>query len=182
MLIRIISSSVRTGRKSDRLALFFKNYITEHQLGDCEILDLEDFDFPLFEERLRFQKNPLPGAREFATKIATADAIIVVSPEYNGSIPASLKNAIDLLGKEWKRKTIGLVTVSAGQFGGSQALISLQFILWKLGAVPVPAIFPVSHVEKQFDEKGRPTEAEETNKHAELFMNEILFFARALKS
>jgi NAD(P)H-dependent FMN reductase len=180
MMIRIISSSVRVGRKSPRLALYFKNYINKNGLGEAEILDLADFDFPIFEERLRLQENPLPEALEFADKINSADGILIVTPEYNGSIPASLKNAIDLLGPEWKHRPVALCTVSAGVFGGSQALVALQFSLWKLGALTVPAMFPVPEVEKHFDEKGRALRPEETDKQAQSFLKELLFFIAAL--
>lgn len=180
MMIRIISSSVRAGRKSPRLALYFKNYIHKNGLGEAEILDLADFDFPIFEERLRLQENPLPEALEFADKINSADGILIVTPEYNGSIPASLKNAIDLLGPEWKHRPVALCTVSAGAFGGSEALVALQFILWKLGALTVPAMFPVPEVEKHFDEKGRALRPEETDKRAQSILKELLFIIAAL--
>ena len=109
-----------------------------------------------------------------------SDKIVIISPEYNGSIPASLKNAIDLLGPEWKHRPVALCTVSAGAFGGSQALVALQFILWKLGALTVPAMFPVPEVEKHFDEKGRALRPEETDKRAQAFLKELLFIIAAL--
>ena len=97
MKIVIISASVRIDRQSHRVALYFEQYIREHKLAEVEILDLKKYNFPLFEERLQFLVNPSPGVLEFADKVATADGIIIVTPEYNGGYPASLKNAIDLL-------------------------------------------------------------------------------------
>ena len=95
--IAIISSSVRTGRNSNRVALYFKNYLLENKLASVEILDLTEYKFPLFEERLRLQKNPTDAALDFAKKVKNADGVIIVTPEYNGGYPASLKNVIDLL-------------------------------------------------------------------------------------
>ncbi len=180
-MIRIISSSVRQDRRSHRLALFFRTYLRENNLTACEILDLQDFDFPIFEERLQYQKKQVPQAREFAAKIKEADGLIIVTPEYNGAPPASLKNAIDLLTEEWRHKSIAICTVSAGAFGGSQALLMLQFSLWKLGAVIVPAFFPVPEVEKNYTEDGRPLNPEASEKRAKHFVQELLFFIRALK-
>jgi len=54
--IAIISSSVRTGRKSHRVALYFKNYLETHGLASAGILDLNEYKFPLFEERLHLQQ------------------------------------------------------------------------------------------------------------------------------
>jgi NAD(P)H-dependent FMN reductase len=59
MEIAILSASVRTGRNSHRVALFIKNYIETNNLASVEILDIKQYQFPIFEERLKFQKNPL---------------------------------------------------------------------------------------------------------------------------
>ncbi|HET6991770.1 MAG TPA: NAD(P)H-dependent oxidoreductase, partial [Bacteroidia bacterium] len=127
MKIVIIAASVRTGRKSDRVALFFRNYIETNNLASTEILDLQQYQFPVFDERLKFQKNPLPQTIEFAEKIKSADGVIIVTPEYNGGYPAALKNVIDLLNDEWRKKPIAISTVSAGGFAGMQVITSLQF-------------------------------------------------------
>ncbi|HLP12390.1 MAG TPA: NADPH-dependent FMN reductase [Flavobacteriales bacterium] len=175
----IISSSVREGRASNRVATFFKNYIESGKLGTAEILDLKTCNFPLFEERLKFQKNPLPSVLEFAEKIRSANGVIIVTPEYNGGYPASLKNVIDLLTEDWKRKPIAISTVSAGAFGGSQVITSLQFSLWKIGAIVVPAMFPVPNVDKSFDGNGVPADKEATEKRAEKFIGELKWFMEA---
>lgn len=179
MKIAIISSSVRTGRNSHRVALYFKKFIEENTTASTEILDLMEYQFPIFEERLKYQTNPLPKTIEFAEKIKAADAVIIVTPEYNGGIPSSLKNVIDLLYVEWVKKPIAISTVSAGPFAGSQVLISLQFTLWKIGAWTVPAMFPVPTIAQSFDEKGNPNDKENTDKRAKTFVNEILWCIEA---
>ena len=63
--ISIISSSIRIGRNSHRVALYFKKYLEENNLATVEILDLSKYNFPLFEERLRFQKSPPASATDF---------------------------------------------------------------------------------------------------------------------
>jgi NAD(P)H-dependent FMN reductase len=115
----------------------------------------------------------------FAKEVETADGIIIVTPEYNGGYPASLKNVIDLLYAEWKRKPIAIATVSAGAFAGSQVITSLQFSLWKIGALVVPAMFPVATVEKTFDENGTPSDLEGTNKRANIFIKELTWWMEA---
>ncbi|CAN5312395.1 NAD(P)H-dependent oxidoreductase [soil metagenome] len=176
--IVIISASIREERKSPNVAKYFNNYITEHKLAEPEILDLKEFNFPLFEERLAFQKNPSENAKLFSKKIAEADSVIIVSPEYNGGYPASIKNAIDLLVKEWYHKPIGIVSVSSGGFGGVNCMALLQSVLTKIKAVPV-ASFPVPKVEENFDENGNAKDKEATDKRASAFMKEIIWFAEA---
>ncbi len=172
--IAIVSASIRTGRNSHRMALFFKNYLEENNLAEPEILDLAAYNFPLFEERLRFLPSPPAGAIEFAERIKSAQGIIIVVPEYNGGYPASLKNAIDLLTDEWKHKPVALVAVSDGPFGGTQVIGQLQFVLWKMGAYTIPARFQVANVTAAFDEKGMPVEKQSADKRASSFIGELL--------
>jgi NAD(P)H-dependent FMN reductase len=179
--IAIISSSVRTGRKSHRVALYFKNYLETHGLASAGILDLNEYKFPLFEERLHLQQKPTPAMLDFSAKISSADGIIIVTPEYNGGYPASLKNVIDLLYDEWQRKPVAISTVSDGVFGGSQVIISLQFLLWKMRAWTVPAMFPVPKVQDSFDESGNATDRRATDKRASDFIRELLWCIEAKK-
>jgi len=177
--IAIISSSVRTGRASHRVALYFTNYLETNKLATTEMLDLNEYRFPVFDERLRFQKDPSTQMLDFAGRIKTADGVIIVTPEYNGGYPASLKNVVDLLYDEWRRKPVAIATVSAGAFGGSQVITSLQFTLWKIGAWTVPAMFPVPKVQDAFDENGVPADQPGTNKRAAGFVNELLWCVEA---
>jgi NAD(P)H-dependent FMN reductase len=173
--IAIISPSVRTGRKSNRVALFFKNFIEDNKSASVEILDLFDYQFPLFNERLRLQKDPSALALKFADKIRNADGIIIVVPEYNGGYPASLKNVIDLLYDEWYRKPVAITTVSGGPFGGAQVITSLLFVLWKMKAWVVPSMFPVPSVEQSFNEKGVPFNITETDNRAKAFLKDLFW-------
>lgn len=177
--ISIISASIRNGRNSHRVALYFKNYLEENQIANVKIIDLKEYNFPIFEERLRFIADPSESMLSFANEVTIADGIIIVTPEYNGGYPASLKNVIDLLYAEWKRKPIAIATVSAGAFAGTQVITSLQFSLWKIGALTVPAMFPVATVEKSFDENGVPADAAATNKRAESFIKELIYWIEA---
>lgn len=89
--IAIISPSVRKGRNSHKIALYFSNLLKEMDITDHEILDLLEYNFPLFNERLKFQESPTQGMISFSDKIKSASGVIIISPEYNGGIPASLK-------------------------------------------------------------------------------------------
>ena len=177
--IAIISSSVRTGRKTHRVALFFQKYMTEHNLATAEMLDLKEYNFPIFEERLKNQQEPSEQVLDFAARIKKADGVIIATPEYNGGYPASLKNVVDLLYDEWYRKPIGLVTVSSGKFGGTQVMASLQFTLWKIRAWVVPAKFPVTKVQENYEEDGTPTDKATSEKNAAIFMKEMLWCLEA---
>jgi NAD(P)H-dependent FMN reductase len=179
--IAIISPSVRKGRNSHRVALYFSNLLKEMDITDHEILDLMEYNFLLFNERLKYQESPSSGAVEFAQKVRSADGVIIISPEYNGGIPASLKNVVDLLTDEWKHKPVAFVTVSDGNFAGTQAIISLQFTLWKLGAVTVPGPLRISNIRSAFDVSGIPADKPAMDKRAAAFVNEFLRWIDSIK-
>jgi NAD(P)H-dependent FMN reductase len=177
--IVIISSSVRRGRKSHRVALWLKNYLVLNGHPGAEIADLKEYNFPLFDERLSYQEKPSGAVLDFAGKIKDASGVIIVTPEYNGSYPASLKNVIDLLGEEWHRKPVAMATVSEGIFGGSRVIIPLQFTLWKMGALTVPSVFQVPDVSNAFDENGNPADKSAIEKRTGKFIKELLWYVEA---
>ena len=107
---------------------------------------------------------------------------MIVTPGYNGGYPASLKNAIDLLFEEWKHKPMGIVSVSPGPFAGSQALVSLQFTLWKMMAWTIPAMFSVPTVDKAYDENGKALDKPNSDKLAAIFITELLWCIEADRS
>ena len=178
-LISIISASVRTGRNSHRVALYFEKYLAQNNLAETQMIDLMEYNFPIFEERLQFQASPLPKTLEFAKKIKDSEGIIIVTPEYNGGFPASLKNVIDLLLVEWRHKPIAIATVSTGGFAGTQALISLQFTLWKMKAWTITEMFSVAKVQDNYDEAGNAINKEATDKIAAGFIKELLWCIKA---
>lgn len=178
--IAILSPSVRIGRNSHRIANYLERIVRENDMAKIEILDLLQYNFPLFNERLKFQAKPLKRAVTFAKKVQSADGIIIISPEYNGGSPASLKNAVDLLVEEWHKKPVAFVTVSDGSFAGTQAIISLQFSLSKLGAIIVPPVMRLPNINTTFDENGVPlTDKERKDKRSIAFINELLWCIEA---
>lgn len=179
--IAIISSSVRIGRKSHRVVLYFQNYFKENNLATTEILDLKEYNFPVFDERLKHQKNPTPQMLDFAARVKAADGVLIVTPEYNGGYPSALKNVTDFLYDEWYRKPIAISTVSDGVFGGSQVITSIQFSLWKIRAWVIPAMFPVPKVQDAFDENGTPTDKATMDKLAKVYLGELLWCIEAKK-
>lgn len=181
MRIALLSSSVRTGRNSHRLGLYFKRWIEGQLAVSSDLIDLQEYRFPIFEERLRNMENPSDQMLDFAERMHRADGIIVIAPEYNGGYPASLKNVIDLLSEEWKGKPTGIVTVSTGPYGGALLLPSLLFSLWKKGVWVINARYHVSKVNESFDEEGIPTDPETTDKRTKAFTDQLLWSMEARK-
>lgn len=177
--VPVILGSTRRGRQSPKVARFMAERMRRSGKIETEILDLVEYNFPMMEERLRFRDDPPPRLREFAEKISRADAVVIVSPEYNSGYPGVLKNALDYLLPEFKRKPVGIVTVSGGSFGGLSCLAQLRQVTLALGAFPIPASLPVSRVQDSFDEAGNPADPA-YEKRAESFLAELLWFTQAV--
>jgi len=172
--IAIISASVRDGRLSHRVALFLQKYIEMNQLATVEILDLKDYDFPLFYERLMYQENPSAKVLDFAERFNRADGIIIVSPVYNASYPASLKNVIDLFVKEWKDKIVAVCSVTYGSNPGVSTVMDIQGLMLRLGALVVPLAFTALNAETEYDEKGNPAEDEVAYRRISNYIRKLL--------
>ena len=159
--IAILSSSVRTGRLSHRVALYLQHYLTANELAETEILDLKAYDFPLFEERFAFLPNPSGKVIDFTERFVAADALIIVTPVYNASFPAALKNVIDLYLQEWRRQPVAVVSVTSGKVPGIATVQQLQALLLKLG--------------ETFDEKGTAASPAATEKLLRPMIDELLW-------
>ena len=173
----VVVGSVRRGRLSIRVARFMQNKLRDAGI-EAPLLDLAEIDLPIMEERLHMRDDPPPGLASFAQAIAESDGVVVVSPEYHGSIPGVLKNALDYLRGEWDRKPVGIVTVSGGGFGGVQVHNHLQLLFLRLKALPVAAI-AVSNVAASFDEDGVAQE-ERYEAGFSRFLETLAWYARAI--
>ena len=179
--IPIILGSTRRGRQSAKVARFVLAQLSAKSPVEAELLDLAEYNFPIMEERLHMRDDPPPRLAEFGGKLERADALVIVTPEYNGGYPGVLKNTLDYFLPQYKRKPVGVVTVSAGGFGGLNCLAQLRGVLLAMGACPIPARFPVSKVQSSFAEDGTATDASYV-KRVQPFFEELLWFAEALKA
>ena len=155
MHISILSSSTRIDRLSHRVALALEKAINRSGQHSVTVLDLAVYNFPIMEEVLHRHPNPPEGLAEFSAEIRQSDAVLFVSPEYNGSFTAALKNAVDYLKEsEFSKKVVGVVSVSAGALGGMRAALAMQQLVLGVSGFPIPQMLMVPQVASKFDESG----------------------------
>jgi len=137
--VGIITGSTRPNRKSPDVAKWVFEIARKRGDAEYELVDIKDFELPLLDEPMppSLGQYQQPHTKRWAAKIASLDAFVFVSPEYNHSIPAALKNAIDFLFAEWKNKAAGFV--SYGGAGGSRAVEHLRLVLAELHVATVRA-------------------------------------------
>ncbi len=179
--VPIILGSVRRNRQSPKAARFMADRMRATGIIETEILDLREYDFPIMEERLRNRDDPPPRLAEFAGKIASADSVVIVTPEYNNGYPGVLKNALDYLLPEFKRKPVGIVTVSAGGGGGRICLAQLRLVMLGMGALPLPTGLAITQIRDSLTDDGTPVD-EAYERRAERFLKEFLWYTEAIAS
>lgn len=176
--IPVILGSIRRNRESVKVAAFAVNCLSGRKDVSTELLDLKEFNLPMMEERLRFRDDAPASALKLSAKINRADSIAIVTPEYNSGYPGALKNALDYLKPEYKRKPFAIITVSSAE-GGNMCLASLRQVVLHLGGIPIPATLPVFQVRDSFDSGGNPLDPR-FRKRAEDYFDDLLWFTEAL--
>jgi NAD(P)H-dependent FMN reductase len=166
MKLQVIIGSTRPTRVSDRLAKWVA--LTAKELPDTtvEIVDLKEYPMPFLDESISPQFNPDrksdPIVKKWLTKLDEADAYILVTPEYNRSYSAVLKNALDFIDYQFAKKPVALV--AHGTTGGAQAVAHLRGVMPGLLAVTVPkATFFASRVGESISEDGKLSEEIKAN-------------------
>lgn len=178
--VLVILGSVRRGRMSERVATFVMSRLAEAGGINAELVDLKVLDFPIMEERLGRIDPPPPGVAELGAQIEAADALVIVSPEYNHGYPGVLKNALDYFYAQYKRTPVALVTVSNGGHGGVNAWAQLVTVCVHLGAIVLPATIAVSNVEQSFSPEGEALEPAYV-KRTDRMIADLVWLASRLK-
>nr|CAB3262770.1 uncharacterized protein LOC100183100 [Phallusia mammillata] len=183
----VFLGSTRDGRVGDRVAKFVCKTLTEKKL-EVVFVDPLEFDLPLLKTPVHFYPDPSKAPPKLVAlnkKIAEADAIIVVSAEYNHSIPPALSNTLDYFSpKSYSNKPSAIVTYSPSLVGGARAGIQLRSMLGELGCVTVSNMFTISQVQHCFDENGVPkdtTQGSKMNSGLEKLLSQLEWWANAAK-
>ena len=178
MRIEIIAGSPRENSVTRRVALHLLQRLQaggQHEVG---LIDLKDWNLPpLKSVFVSVEKTP-DEFKELSERIFAADAFILVTPEYNGTYTASLKNLLDHFPKQ-HHKVFGLVTASPGAMGGIRATQQLLLLIPALFGIASPYLLIVPGVDKKFDIEGNLLDgAFENTVHN--FMTEFLWLSERL--
>jgi len=178
----VIYGSVRSARQGIKAARFIVNQL-EARGHDVEFVDPMERQLPLLDRMYKeFSAGEAPPALEsIASVFRDADGFIIVSGEYNHSIPPALKNLLDHFQQEYHYKPSGIVTYSAGPFAGLRGLANLRAILGELGTPSIPSVFPVSQVQNAFDANGQALDKAWDDRVVR-FLDEFEWYSRALRA
>src|SRR5258708_8032002 len=144
--------------------------------GDVTVIDLRDCPMPVYNADDHARNGFDANARRFQELLGEHDGFIVASPEYNGSIPGGLKNAIDWasrksekyeLNQVFKNKWGAIITAGPGSFGGLRCLGHLRGVLSIMGVTVLPMEIAVTFAGQKFDGDGEEMNDEKTKKQLE---------------
>ena len=137
--VAIIVGSTRPGRKGEAVARWVYEIASSRGDAEFELVDIKDYDLPLLDEPSSaiFGRYSNDHTKAWSVKIASFDAFVFVTPEYNHATSGALKNAIDYLYLEWNNKAAGFV--GYGGAGGTRAVENLRLVMGELMVADVRA-------------------------------------------
>jgi NAD(P)H-dependent FMN reductase len=182
LTLNVIIGSTRPGRHGPSIAKWFEGYAREHGAFEPKLVDLADFNLPVYDEpkHPRLQHYEHAHTKAWSASVASADAYAFVTPEYNYFAPPALVNALDFVYSEWGRKPAGLVSYG-GVSAGLRAAQSLKMVLTTLNMMPVPQGVAVPMFASMIDAEKvfQPNELILTS--AKSMLDELAVWATALK-
>jgi NAD(P)H-dependent FMN reductase len=162
MRLMIVVGSVRPGRIGLPVARWVESVARERDGADIDLVDLAELGLPFMDEphHPRLQQYTHPHTRAWSERVEAADAVILVTPEYNHSYSPALKNALDYLHREWWRKPVGFVSYG-GVSGGTRGVAALTTVTSGLGMVRTGASVEIGFAGQHVhDGSFTPTEKE----------------------
>lgn len=171
--IAVIVGSTREGRVGDAIARWFVDRVKQRGDLDIVVLDLAEFDFPD-----RYPEEATPQMTTFTSAIDRADGYVVVTPEYNRSFPASLKQAIDFAYDEWHAKPVGFVSYGC-RSRGHYAVEALRVVFTELHTVAVRDEVAIDLLAVRGD--GTPRDRAVLDAAVMTMLDQLTWWARALR-
>ncbi len=184
--IKIIIGSIRESRFGEHATKWFYEIISKDNELDVEILDLKDFDLPIFNSKTSpaYVEGSYgnPKIDKWADKIREADGFIIVTPEYNHGYSSALKNAIDHLYKEWNHKAVAFVAY--GSQGGARAVEQLRQVAVEIQMASTRNALHINSPWFLVNENNELKEGvlDEYNNGALKIINELKWWSEALKN
>jgi NAD(P)H-dependent FMN reductase len=151
--LHTIICSTRPGRAGPIIGKWFHERAAQHGKFETILVDLADFNLPVYDEPLhpRMQKYEHAHTKAWSESVNAADAYVFVTPEYNYGPPPSLVNALDFVFKEWSYKPAGFVSYG-GVSGGLRSVQMTKLIVTALKMMPIPEGVPIPNYPSFFDE------------------------------
>lgn len=180
--VAVVVGSVREGRQGRAVTDWFLGTAAGDAGLDLDVIDLGEIDLPLVLPDWGGTPSPeaVAALRDVSQRLAAADAFVVVTPEYNHSFPASLKNFIDWHYTQWRAKPVGFVSYG-GLGGGLRAVEQLRLVFAELHATTVRDSVSLHGPWSGLGEDGTPRDAAVCAGAAKGMLGQLSWWGRALR-
>jgi NAD(P)H-dependent FMN reductase len=180
--LHVILASTRPGRAGEPIADWFVSRAREHGAFDVELLDLADVALPMMDEpnHPRLRRYEHQHTKDWSATINAADAVVMVTPEYNYGYPAPLKNAIDFLHFEWQHKPVAFVSYG-GVAAGTRAVQQLKQVVTTLKMVPLFEAVSIPFHAQFIDEEGIVRANDVMEQAADAMLDELVLVEESLR-
>ncbi|MFF7796823.1 NADPH-dependent FMN reductase [Streptomyces olivaceus] len=175
--VTLLVGSNRHGRFGPVVADWLLDHLRAHDDLEPEVVDVARTDLPTTLART---PEATAALAEITPKLAGADAFVVLTPEYNHSFPAGLKNVIDWHFTEWRAKPVGLVSYG-GLAGGLRAVEHLRQVFAELHAVTVRDTVSFHNAGQSFGDEGRLRDPSGPDAAAKAMLDQVVWWGRALR-
>jgi len=177
----VLVGSVRSDRKGIRAARYVTTSLAARG-HEVTLVDPAERQLPLLDRMYKeYERGEAPSLlEELAAFYRAADGFVVVSGEYNHSVPPALSNLLDHFLEEYFFRPSAIVCYSAGAFGGVRAAMQLRAMLCELGMPSIPSLLPIPKIQGALDEEGRPQDPVLDRRFAK-FATEFEWYANALR-
>jgi len=179
MKLMIIWGSSREGRNGGVVAEWVKRHAEADSRLEVDFVDLKELNLPFFDEPLspftladQGKEYTHPEGKAWAERVGRAEAVLLVTPEYNHGPPAVLKNALDWVGREWADKPVAFISYGSTA-GGARAVEQLRSITIELGLVQVANAIHFFFYRQAFNDQGEPSH-EGTNDSLRKMFDELI--------
>jgi chromate reductase len=162
--ILVIPGSLRSGSLNARLAAVAAHEVAQSG-AEVTRISLSDFPLPIYDGDLQARSGVPKHAVNLKRMIGAHHGVLIVTPEYNSSVPALLKNAIDWVsrvqdphetrGQVFRERTFAIAAASGGRLGGTRVLAALRLILTACHATVIPNQLALSFADEAYDDNER---------------------------
>ena len=180
--LQIIIASTRPGRIGLPVAQWFTGRAREHDEFAIDVADLAEIDLPFFDEpkHPRLREYTKQHTKDWSARVGAADAFVMVLPEYNFGMPATLLNAIDFLYHEWHYKPVGFVSYG-GVAAGTRAVQQVKQVVTTLKMFAISEAVSIPFVGQHMRADGSLEPNETMELAADALLNELVRVERALR-
>jgi NAD(P)H-dependent FMN reductase len=162
--ILVIPGSLRTGSLNAKLAAVAIDALVRADV-DATRISLGDFPLPIYDGDLEAKSSVPKHAVNLKRMLGAHHGVLIVTPEYNSSVPALVKNTIDWIsrvqdphetrGQVFRERVFAIASASGGRLGGTRALSALRLILTACHAIVVPNQLALSFADEAYDDMER---------------------------